>query len=80
MKIQKVILNLFDESKTSIVQVSVQRQAGGNDCGLFAIANATSVLFGDDVAKLRFKQHEMRTHLYNCFIANALKPFPLAFI
>ena len=74
---KKVILNLFDESKTSIVPISVQRQAGGNDCGLFAIANATSVLFGGDVAKLRFKQHEMRTHLYDCFVANALMPFPL---
>ena len=74
---KKVILNLFDESKTSIVPISVQRQAGGNDCGLFAIANATSVLFGGDVAKLRFKQHEMRTHLYDCFVANALMPIPL---
>ena len=55
---KKVILNLFDKSKTDIVQVNVNQQVGSKDCGLFAIAISTSLLFGDNVKKIKYRQHE----------------------
>ena len=73
---KQVILNLFDKSKTDIVQVSVNQQVGSKDCGLFAIAIATSLLFGDDVEKIKYRQHEMRSHLDSCFVVKKLTPFP----
>ncbi len=74
---KKVICNLFDKSKTNIVQVGIHHQVGDTDCGLFAIAIATSLLFGVDTGRtIRFKQHEMRNHLHDCFTSIKLIPFP----
>ena len=74
--VKKVILNLFDKSKTDIVRVNVNQQVVNKDCGLFAIAIATSLLFGDNVKKIKYRQHEMRSHFHSCFVVKKLTPFP----
>ena len=43
--------------------VDIQKQEGGADCGVFAIAVATAIAFGFDPTTLRFSQREMRGHL-----------------
>lgn len=47
--------------------IAVQRQRGGIDYGLFAIAMATAITFGIDPALQEFNQGEMKTHLVKCF-------------
>ena len=50
-----------------------QKQSGGTDCGLFAIANATAIAFSK---YHKFNQHIMRHHLLTCFKNNCIVPFP----
>ena len=56
--------------------MDVQQQQGGADCGLFAIANATSICFGLDPVHVTYQQCNMRDHLLKCIEANQLTPFP----
>ena len=47
--------------------MTVQMQSGGADCGLFAIANATALAFGDEPpGKFMYDQEKMRHHLWQC--------------
>ena len=46
---------------------SCQKQVGAVDCGLFALALATSIAFGDDPSMRRYSQEKMRSHLLTCF-------------
>ena len=56
----------------------VQQQYGGADCGLFAIAQATSIANGIDPRKVKYDQTKMRGHLVTCLESNDLTPFPHA--
>jgi len=62
-------------SNISIVK-SVQKQHGGKECGLYAIANATSVAFGKDPVKMTYQESAMREHLCHCFSEKTLEVFP----
>ncbi len=72
---QQVILNLF-HPRTTIKVVNAQKQEGGADCGLFALANAAAIAHGVDPTTIRFKQEAMRAHLAKCFKENKLTLFP----
>ena len=65
-----------DESLPVYHQVTCQKQVGGTDCGLFAIANAMEVLTGNDVGHVVFDQTMMRKHLATCFENGKIHPFP----
>jgi hypothetical protein len=54
----------------------LQRQVGGADCGLFAIAVITAIAHGLDPSKLKFKQEQMRDHLLSCYEHKQLTLFP----
>ncbi len=53
---KEVIFNLFEKSRTKIIEVSVQNQRGGRDCGLFAVDISTALLFGIDLTTIQFHQ------------------------
>ena len=57
---------------------AVQQQTNGTNCGLFAIANATSLLHGIDPETVTFNEYETREHLINCIEGKKLFPFPTA--
>ncbi len=63
----KIRLNFMDS----------QVQAGGSDCGLFAIANATALSFKKDPGKFFYDQKKMRSHLYRCLEEGKMALFPL---
>ena len=55
----------------------IQQQKGYEDCGVFAIAFATEICFGNAMAvHVRFKQTKMRAHLKNCMKNKRLTSFP----
>ena len=64
------------ESKVSINIVNVQMQAGGSDCGLFAVAMATDLCRGVDPYNLHYHQEQMRPHLKMCFERLTITSFP----
>ena len=56
----------------------MQHQAGGSDCGLFAIAFAVALCFGLNPSKLIFEQSKMRDHLLHCLKENEFTNFPFS--
>lgn len=72
---KKIILNLFPAS-TSMQLVQVNRQSGGLDCGVFAIAISTALAFQQNPAVIKFDQPAMRPHLVACFEKRHFLPFP----
>ena len=65
------------EHKISVHFMDVQMQAGGSDCGLFAIAFSTSLCYGQSPGKFHFDQSAMRKHLVSCFERCQFDMFPI---
>ena len=55
---------------------SCPKQADVSDCGLFAIANCTTLAYGGHSNSARFNQDAMRQHLLNCLESFYFIPFP----
>ena len=70
------ILFSSDTGKLIIKMARCQKQKGSKDCGLYAIAIATSLCFGSRPTKQVFRQDLMRSHLVNCFNKGSMTPFP----
>ena len=56
--------------------MNVQMQAGGYDRGLFAVAFATALAFGEPPGQYHYDQEKMRRHLWNCFCRREMSIFP----
>ena len=65
-----------ENGATSVELANIQAQSNGVDCGLYAVANATTIAFGEDPEEKLYKDKEMRQHLMQCFEAQILTPFP----
>ena len=54
----------------------MQQQDGGVDCGLFAIAFATELAYGNDPVQVSYVQSAMQDHLLLCLEQGEMKLFP----
>ena len=72
-----VLLNT-SSSNMVIEWPSMQRQRGESDCGLFAVAVATSLLNGENPGSKSYDQSVMRGHLAVCFHCEELAVFPVS--
>ena len=54
----------------------VQRQKGCNDCGVFALAFATTLCSGECPTSMTYNQKSMRKHLLDCFVNGKMETFP----
>ena len=73
------VYSLLASGPDKLIEVTVkrcQKQIGGNDCGLFAVANAVALLRGVDPATVKFQQPKMRQHLQECLEKHVLTMFP----
>ena len=52
------------------------QQTNSFDCGVYAIAVATSIIYNIDPSSISFAPSEMRQHLKESFSKNILTPFP----
>ena len=57
--------------------MDVQKQSGGYDCGVFAIAFATALAHGINPGKYLFNQHVMRKHHLKCIEMVNITMFPV---
>ena len=72
---ENIISNLFPAATiTELVQVN--RQTGGLDCGVFAVAISTALAFHQNPAVIKFDQPALRPHLVACFEKRQFSPFP----
>ena len=69
------LLYSSDESIT-LAWPNIKQQTGSSDCGLFAMANDTSICSGVDPTSHDWDQTEMRQHLVKCFKAGYMEMFP----
>ena len=65
-----------DKPLTISVPRTLQQQ-GCNDCGCYAIAYMVHLLHGEEPAKAKFVQDEMRRHIAESLQAKTFKLFPL---
>jgi hypothetical protein len=54
---------------------NVAQQKGAEDCGLFALAFATSICF-NEITSVQFDQERMRDHYFKCLTKNEISLFP----
>lgn len=74
----KPLLKAIFGTNVAISLPMVQKQIGSMDCGLFAIAYATFLAHGNDSPLLSiptFKQHNLRSHLIDCFKKGTMSKF-----
>ena len=75
---KQAIHNLFQycEKQPRIKVIATQKQKGNKDCGLFAIAMATAIAFGNNPSKQNFCQELIRAHLVDCLKKDKFMIFP----
>lgn len=54
----------------------MRHQPNGNDCGVFAIAFAISLLFNIKPEKVKYNHSLMRLHLIKIFESDIIEHFP----
>ena len=57
--------------------MDTQMQSGSSDCGLFAVAFATAIVFGKQPGLFSFDQSQMREHLKKCLEQQCITMFPI---
>ena len=67
---EKVVLEILVENE------GVQQQTNSVYCGLFAIAFATSLAFGEDPANVTYDSTKLRMYLIKCLDENQMTCFP----
>ena len=78
LSVKKTIADLLHTKEEVIIIeiMNVHLQKGGDDCGLFAIAMATTLCNGGNPVDMVYDQGKMRDHLITAFKRNQLLPFP----
>ena len=75
---ENIISHLIPRKPQIVVELMKStKQVGCNDCGLFAVAIATSLANGMNPSTVVFAQDEMRSHLADCFVKLKITPFPV---
>lgn len=65
-----------DQDTINVQFVNTEKQTNRYDCGLYAIAYATSVCLGENVSQLKYHSKEMRPHLKHCLETGTMTTFP----
>jgi len=71
----KLTIGFFHCSPCNVKIADVQKQTGCNECGLFTIANATTIAFGRSPVKTKHDQQLMRDHLVTCLMHKKMEIF-----
>ena len=73
---QIAAFSFCQDAELKITVEPVQQQSNGVDCGVYAIAFATSLAFGEDPCKITYDEPKMRAHLLHCLKSRKMIPFP----
>ncbi|KAK6313340.1 hypothetical protein J4Q44_G00166870 [Coregonus suidteri] len=66
----------FPGTSVSAEWPAVQQQKGGTDCGMSAISNCLTLCRDEEPSMARYRQKSMTKHIFSCFQAGHLAPFP----
>ena len=78
LETRKLICSFFkcEQDVMNFDLINSQKQENCNDCGLFAIASATELVFGVDPAICSWDCTRMRPHLLSCLEKGIMSRFP----
>ena len=65
-----------NETSVEVRIMNVQKQSGTNDCGLFALAFATSICNSLSPVTTNYFQEQMREHFNDCLESKSARLFP----
>ena len=71
-----VISNLYGPEVLPSL-VSISKQKGNTDCGLFAVAITTTLALGLDPAGITYQQNSLHHHLVKCLETGNVTMFPM---
>jgi len=76
---KSLLAQLLKTSKTQITVkfANTNKQAGDNDCGVFAAAYCTALVCGNNHSSCVYDQKMMRNHLIKRFECGDIQPFPV---
>lgn len=66
-----------DKCFLEIQLMDVARQIGSADCGLLALAYATSLCMGQDPVNVMYEQKIIRRHFLECIVSGKMTAFPV---
>lgn len=75
-EIKAQVESLLADSNVAIEIVPVQQQLNGHDCGVFAVAFATCLVYGFAPDNINFDHRRIRQHLHDCLKNSQVSPFP----
>ena len=76
-KLTKAVFSNLYGPTVSLCLVNINKQKGGADWGLFAIANATTIALRLDPVEITFQQSNLCGHLVNFLENGKLTRFPI---
>ena len=75
---KEAIASLLGTTRKSIsLIVDVQQQSNSYDCGLFALAYASSICDGVDPTTINYKQYNLHPHFLKCLMKGEYHNFPI---
>ena len=75
-ELQELAKNLVGPTFKGVRKVRVQQQHNGSDCGVFAIAFSTCLVYGQNPVSVTFDSPRMRAHLLRCLKSGTMELFP----
>ena len=75
-EVKEQVESSMADSNVEITSMPVQQQQNGSDCGIFAIAFSTCIIFYLDPRDMTFDIPRMRPHLSQCLKDGIITPFP----
>lgn len=75
-EVEEQVKSLFGGNFQGITNVPVQQQLNGSDCGVFAVAFATCLVYGTNPQDFMFHIPQMRPHLLECLKDGEMRLFP----
>ena len=75
-EVEDQVKDLLADSFQKLEYAPCQQQTNGSDCGVFAIAFATSLVLGSTPQDMTYDIAKMRLHLVTCLRAGAMTQFP----
>ena len=75
-ELQELAQALLGPNFRGISNIPVQQQMNASDCGVFSIAYATCLVYGQNPCTVTFDIPRMRQHLHRCLRAGIMQLFP----
>ena len=76
-ELEKLIRSILSPHYQEVSTLVVQQQRNSCDCGIFALAFAPSLVFGQNPEHLNFNVGLMRPHLCACLRNRYIETFPV---